>query len=116
MESHWVSAGPWGSNILAESAWNVVILVLLSKFKVMCQKGELVFFLIPSVTLEIPSKRSVESFLCALGISWLCSQYFEAIALNIWVVFFLISLASCEKRFLVDSSSWSLRVEPFPVF
>lgn len=53
---------PWRNHILAESIWNLVILVVLSKYKVMFQKGELFFFFIPSVTLEILLREGLKVF------------------------------------------------------
>lgn len=72
----------WRNHILAESVWNLVILVLLSKYKVMCQKGELFFFFIPSVTLEILLREGLKvffvlwAFLNSLFFS--LNQYLEA--------------------------------------
>lgn len=61
---------PWKNHILAESKQNLVILELLSKYKVMCYKDEL-FFFVPSAMFDIILRSGVKNSPCAVVITQL---------------------------------------------
>lgn len=65
---------PWKNRILAESKRNLVSLELLSKYKVMCYKDEL-FFFVPSAMFDIILRSGAKKFsLCCGYHSALCSS------------------------------------------